>query len=246
MHADIERLQRLLDDQLDPSEASRLREHLDTCATCQTAFERASTDWIEMDALLRHLDHPLPDVDPLSLVDASRPDGWRKQLASAAMVVVGLGLASVAWAAPGSPIQGWFASLSSWVSGGESAGSGTSSTDVRSGGGMLTPGEDLQIDFAAHPGGGRVRIRLTDDSLVGVQTLGGAASFSDEDEGRRLVVTPLESPTEYGIDVPRSASRVVVRFDEVVIFRKDGRNISSLSQPDSLGQWMVRLVAPDE
>ena len=62
MHLDEERVQRLLHDELAWTEVNPVREHVAQCADCRARLDLARREEDEVDALLRHLDHPAAPV----------------------------------------------------------------------------------------------------------------------------------------------------------------------------------------
>jgi predicted anti-sigma-YlaC factor YlaD len=100
MHLDDERLQRLLSGELEPRVEASIRGHLATCGPCRDQTTAARREAAEVSRLLGFLDHPAPRLDPEDVMHASRGVlGWGRR---AALVFLGLGLAGVAYAAPGS------------------------------------------------------------------------------------------------------------------------------------------------
>jgi hypothetical protein len=91
MHLDDERIQRLLHGELGPVEAET-RLHLSRCDACSGLLEEARLEEERVFALLSRVDHPIPAVDPPSLI-AGRPKPASRWGRRAAAVLLGAALA---------------------------------------------------------------------------------------------------------------------------------------------------------
>ena len=103
MHLDDELIQRELHRELGSRDAA-VRAHLADCLECRDRLAEAAREEARVYELLRRIDHGALPIDPQALVDRAR----RARLAwtrSAAVVLLGLGVAGVAYATPGSPFK---------------------------------------------------------------------------------------------------------------------------------------------
>ncbi|MGH7672815.1 MAG: zf-HC2 domain-containing protein, partial [Gemmatimonadales bacterium] len=100
MHLDDEQVQRLLHRELAPPVETSVRAHLAQCASCRGRVAEAEREETEVYALLRHVDDPPPPVDARAVVARARARGLGR-LRWAAGVLLALGLAGAAYAAPG-------------------------------------------------------------------------------------------------------------------------------------------------
>jgi anti-sigma factor RsiW len=212
MHLDLEQLQRLVDGELSPAAERPAREHLAACAECRGREAEIARQEAELGALLRQVDHAAPRVDVQTLVARARRGrfGWMR---SAAVVVLGLGLAGAAYAAR-SPLQKWAHAVAVWLRG-EARPSEASLAGI-----AVAPGQDLIILFASTQSEGSARVSLTDSADVVVRAPVGAATFASEAD--RLVIDNKDSRASFEIRIPRGAPRVEIRVAGARRFLKVG------------------------
>jgi hypothetical protein len=241
MHLDEERLQRLLHGELDRGAAHSAREHVATCAGCRAQVEAAEREEAELTRLLGYLDHPVPRLEPGDIAARAGP-GRSEWVRRAAVVVLGLGLAGVAYAAPGSPIAGLIKAIT-----------GRSEIETRPAdrpaprqtgepvvsGIAVDPGPRLVIVFPSPPAGARAQVSLGDTTDVVVRALTGRASFSSGLD--RLVVQTTDSAAAFQIVVPRTAPWVEIRAGQTRIFSKQGHRITAATAPVAEGSYLIEL-----
>lgn len=242
MHVDEERIQRLLHRQLDADEAKRLALHLEDCGPCRARLDEGRTEEEEMARILRALDHPVPVLEPEAIAARARATGsasptwgrWAAGVLLALLVSVG------AYAAPGSPLPGWWDAFYRSLSGPAPREVGISDSSVS--GVSVAPGEDLTVVFRVPPGGGVVRIALDPGSEMVVEASEGSASYTSA-EGS-LVVDAREAGASFQVRIPRQAPRVEILVGRRSVFLKDGDRIvteSAGTGDPSLGPWLVPL-----
>jgi anti-sigma factor RsiW len=225
MHLDVEQLHRLLDGELSPADEQAAREHLAHCGDCRRRVAAAQQAESELQAQLRQLDHAPPRVTAADIAArAGAPRApHRPALRWAAAMLLAVGLAGAAYAAPGSPVRAWVRGALAWVRGepprreqGPEARSGIA----------VAPGQGLIISFASRQPGAEVQVILTDGHEVVVRAPMGAATFTSDVE--RLVIhnsADVASPV-FEIEIPRTAPRVEIQVPGERRFLKQGSVIS--------------------
>jgi len=172
-----------------------------------------SDDQEQLNALLHHLDHPVPSMGAEVVIAVAQARARQAvRLRWAAAIVLGLGFAGVAYAMPGLPFKGWLQNL-------------VSETPVQTpepavGGVAVAPGARLVIVFTAAQTEAWARVSLTDSADVVVHAPSGAATFTAEVD--RLVITNLGAPATYEILIPRGAPRVEILVEGTLLFLKEG------------------------
>ena len=198
------------------------------------------TDEEDVHELLRHLDHPMPQVDVHSLMQRAQrqPQRW-SGFSRAAGVLLMLGIGGVAWAAPGSPLPGLIAKAAAWI--GVETNNKTAAVPTTAGptvtppvivpakphvaGVAVAPGSNLVVSFTSSQDIGDLRISLADVPDVSVRTETGAATFTASDG--RLVVSNAGSQASFDIEVPVGAARVEIRVAGQLRYVKNGSGITS-------------------
>lgn len=233
MHLDDAQLARLVDGELG-LEAGSVRTHLAECADCRARAELAGSELAWLERRLRALDHEPPAVTAAALArrGAVSRTGWRWRWAAG--VVLAVGFAGVAWAAPGSPLPGLVRRVAEWVSGGGSVTPAPGPlpeppAEAGDAGIALFPGANLVIEFTRSTGVGTAAVELTEEAEVSVRGPGGAATFTAEEE--RLLVERTGSPAAFVVRIPRAAPRVEIRVGPTRLFLKDGDRISAAAPP---------------
>lgn len=243
MHLDDERLQRLLSGELEPGVEASIRGHLATCGPCRDQMTAARREAAEVSRLLGFLDHPAPRLDPEDVMHASRGVlGWGRR---AALVFLGLGLAGVAYAAPGSPVPGWLRSIATPARPALTravpiAPQPTPSGDPGVSGIAVSPGERLAILLPSPPTGASAYVSLSDTADIVVRVVSGKASFSSGID--RLLVETADSTAVFRILVPRTASRVEIRAGGSRLFLKQGPRITASAEPSADGVYALRVL----
>lgn len=241
MHLDEEQVQRLLHHELPPAAETAARAHLAACSDCRGRAAEAERDEQEVHALLRALDHPVPRLDPESVAARARAHGFvPPRVRWAAGILLALGLAGVAYAAPGSPLRRWAQAVAERL-GGSSRRPPVAPTALipDSGAGIaVVAGPELVILFTAPQPAGQAQVSLTDGAEVVVRAPIGAATFTF-DVGR-LVIDNRGSSATFTIQIPHAAPLVEIRVAGQRVFLKEGPHVVgpylfSLSQtPDSV------------
>ena len=192
---------------------------------------------------LRMVDHPMPQVSAETVIRLARPrsaDAARW----AAMILLSLGLASAAYAAPGSPLPRWIHTLSAWISPEPDAPIDPSPPPVPvegSAGIAVLPGEKLAILFQLDASGaeGSVHVTLTDDSEVVVRSRSGAAGFTAGAE--RLEVVGRAGMNIFEVRIPRTARWVEIMVRGSRAFLKAGERVTTGAPAAPDGSYRLSL-----
>ena len=224
MHLDDGVIQRLADGEPSTGGDAEVRAHIEVCSACRDRLAQAMRENSEMEAILQVVDHPVPVVDPEVLVAQPAPPRvpW---LRWAAIVVLGLGISGVAYAAPGSPLRGWVSAISDLVPSSEPTETTPEEAGERQpadsdiGGLAVDPGDRLLIQISGDASSGQAVIRLTNAAELEVRGAPGTASFTSDLE--RLTIDGLQSGT-IQIDIPSSAPRVEIRVGARTVMLKEG------------------------
>jgi hypothetical protein len=243
MHLDQEQVQRLMHRELGPAEAT-VRGHLETCQECryQVAEAEQGETWIL--ARLRGLDHPVPRVNPRTLLPSRRraARGYQRLAAGIVLAVVAAG---AAYALPGSPLPGVVQRIVELVRGTPGHPAPTAITPQADAGFQagiaVDPGSRLTILFPAQSGASAV-VSLADGGDVMVRALDGATFTSDVD---RLLIEHRAVPApRYEIQIPRSAPLVEIQVGgRRVLLQRSGRIITGVT-PDAQGRYRLSLSGP--
>ena len=250
MHLDEEQVQRLLDGELEPQAEATVREHLAGCAECRERVARSQLEDQEVQALLRHLDHPLPRLDAQRIAWKARARDTRwVQLAAGIALALGFGAAS--YAIPGSPVPAWVEAAVKWV--GVRSGRSHSkpvpsrapeplpawAPDSTVAGIAVAPGRDLAISFTSTRG--QARVSLGDGAEVVVRAPAGAAVFASHVD--RLVIDNAASTTTFDIEIPRAAPRIEILVNNERVFLKEGSRITTREPVESGGSYLLPLTS---
>ncbi len=245
MHLDQERIRRFLDGELLEPQALEAREHLAACADCRSRVEDARREDLEVDFLLRGLDHATPPVRVEDVVQAAAMRRGPSEAPLARIVagfVIAVVLAGAAYAIPGSPLPRWADAVFEWIAARSAPPvSDPAAPDTGVAGIAVVPGEALLIEFTAHQSAGLVRLSLSDADPLTVRASIGAATFrSDVD---RLVIDNRGSSASFEIRIPRGAPRVEVRSNDRTVFLKEGPRIRAEGPVDASGFYVVPLTS---
>ena len=180
-------------------------------------------DGHDIDAMLRHLDHPVPPVTAEGVIARARASEGRRRLRWAAGIVLAVGAAGAAWAIPGSPLRGWVAALTAKTSHEpspiEQAPPRVEPKPVLAGI-AVDPGTRLVIEFVEHQHVGQIRITLTSGGQVEIRAPNGAARYTSEPG--RLLVDNRGSSAAFEVNIPRTAAMVEVMVAKSRRFLKRG------------------------
>src|SRR3989442_7090552 len=103
VHLDEEQVQRLLHGELSPGAKTSAREHLAGCADCRRRVSEAEQEEVEVYALLQTVDRPPPQMTAGAIAARARTHhfAWVRR---AAAILLAVGVATAAYAVPGSPL----------------------------------------------------------------------------------------------------------------------------------------------
>ena len=243
MHLDDERLQRLLSGELEPDVAASISGSSRLLRALPGPDDRGPARGGRGEPAAGFLDHPAPRLDPEDVMHASRGVlGWGRR---AALVFLGLGLAGVAYAAPGSPVPGWLRSIATPTRPAPAAPVPRSSADDRSGdpgvsGIAVSPGERLADHCCRRPPRALAYVSLGDSADI---------AFGWSRARRRSAPASIgwrwrrRSSAVFRIVVPRAAPRVEIRAGRSRLFLKRGARITAAVEPSPQGVYLLR-VAP--
>jgi hypothetical protein len=242
MHLDEELVQRLLHGELPRLGEMTSREHLAECVVCRDRVAVAAREEADVVALLGAVDHPVPAIAVGAIEARARvPDTRRLQWAAG--IVLALGIAGAAYAAPGSPLPRWISVLSGWMRAEPELTQTQSSPSPQQTSGIagvaITPGQRLLIAFTSSQTEGHAHVRLTDSAEVVVRAPSGAATFSSDAD--RLVIDNRGGTGTFEIHVPRTAPRVEILVDGTRRFLKDGDRITANEVPGVAGLYSIPL-----
>lgn len=232
MHLEGEALQRLLDGELTEEGERAAREHLAECEACRGSLAQAEKETADVQALLRAVDTPTPEVriEALALrgelAKASvRPRG-SSRLRRAAAVLVAVGIAGAAYAIPGSPLRAWVRAIVSLGARETADRGGAASSKGGTGvsGIAQLPGERLVILFQRR-GSGEARVQLTDDPNVEISVAPGAATFASKADF--VLIGVRDSTAAFDVRIPLHAPWIEIRSGEDRVFLKDGGRVTS-------------------
>lgn len=239
MHLDEDRLQRLLHGELSPAVETSAHQHLAGCADCRVLVATTEREETEVVGLLQNLDHPPPRIHAETVAARARGRGRGVHAVRwAAGIVLGLGLAGAAYAAPGSPLPAWVETVVDWARGRPDR-APAPSPEVA--GIAVAPGPRLVIVFTAPQAAGQAQVSLTDGADVVVRALSGAATFTTDVD--RLVIDNQGSAT-FEIQIPRTAPRVEIRVGGQRLFLKERSRVTTDTVTDMGGPYVLPLVPP--
>jgi hypothetical protein len=241
MHLDEDQVQRLLHGELGSS-SEAARAHLAACVACRERVAVAQREEADVFGLLTAVDDPVPSVDAAVIQKRARaPDARR--LSWAAGIVLALGIAGVAYAAPGSPVQRWVTALVGRLRSGPGVtqqAPPTRASPLGMAGVAVDPGHNLLIAFTSTQTAGDVLVRMTDSTQVVVRAPSGSATFSSDAD--RLVIDNGAGSGTFEIDLPRSAPRVEISVRGMRRFLKEGHRVTGNTRPDAAGVYAIPLV----
>jgi hypothetical protein len=212
MHLDETQVQGLLHGELGPAGEIPAREHLEGCEVCRERVTAAAREEADVFALLAAVDHPVPVIGTQAIEGRARAASPRR-LRWAAGVVVTLGIAGAAYAAPGSPFPRLVSAFAAWVRPAPDAAQrpAVPLPAAAPSGVAVVPGDRLLIVFTSSQIEGTARVRLTDSAELVVQAPNGAGTFSLDTD--RLVIDNRGGASTFEIQVPRATPRVEILVD---------------------------------
>jgi anti-sigma factor RsiW len=242
MHLDEEQVQRVVHGELPRLGEIEAREHLAECVVCRDRLAVAEKEEANVFGLLRAVDHPVPAIAVGAIESRARaPDTRRLQWAAG--IVLALGIAGAAYAAPGSPLPRWVSVLTGWMRAEPELTQTQSSPSPPRASGIagvaITPGQRLVIVFTSSQTEGYAHVRLTDSAEVVVRAPSGAATFSSDAD--RLVIDNRGGTGTFEIQIPRTAPRVEILVDGTRRFLKDGGRITANQVPGAPGLYSIPL-----
>lgn len=240
MHLDEAEVQRLVHGEMAAPAERAARDHLAQCTQCDEEVARAAREEERVADLLRLIDHAPPAIDVRAIV-ARAPAPRMERGRWAAGLLLAMGLAGVAYAAPGLPLRGWIAAALEAIGGrpGPSLVPGTAPVPGAAGV-AVEPGNDLLIEFTSARNGSTARLELTDGVEVEVRTRIGAATFTSN--VGQLVIENQKDSAAFEIEIPRSASRVEIRVAGKRVFLKEASRLTTTAAPDERGRYHLSLA----
>ena len=232
MHLDSDHIQRLIDGELAPAEARDARAHVGGCEPCRLNAAAAAEDAQAVSAMLMALDDPAPAIrfETIAARAAARRARWTRSAVGWAAAAV---IATVAIAAPGSPVRSWMGSAVQWVTGAPRPSVVPAPGPETDGAGIaVDPGPSFVIEIRSRAAGGALVVRWTDDGQVAVRTSRAGAAFTSSRE--RLTVAIDRDSVVLEVAIPRSAARVEIRSgDRMLWLGQEGRAAApAVSGPD--------------
>jgi anti-sigma factor RsiW len=241
MHLDEELIQRFIAGEL--TERSAPADHLRTCTECREAVARADQEWAEVGLVLRKLDHRPPPIEPQSLAERAHTRTRQGMLRWAAAILLTVGVAGAAYAAPGSPLRAWIHAVLARATGSPATQTAPPApTPEGTLAGIAIPaGQNLVILFTSTQTAGQASISLTDSGQVVVRALNGAATFTSDVD--RLAIENSGSSANFDIRIPRTAERVEIRVAGQRVFLKEGAHITASGSPATGDYFRVPLAS---
>ncbi len=241
MHADTEMIQRLLHGELTSAGAAAVRDHLAECADCRQQWEAMQADDALVFGLLRRLDGEPPVADLAAVVRRARRPVWPVRRL-AATLVLSAGLATAAYALPGSPLPRWLGRIAVWIAGPAPVPPEPAPLPVHGSSGIaVDPGAHLTIDFVTWQEAGLISVRLDDGPMLLATALGPGAAF--ETAPGRLTIQNRGARIGYEIALPRDAAWVELRVAGRQRLLKLGPRIE-LPAPADSGETIQIPLAP--
>jgi hypothetical protein len=247
MHLDIEALERLLHDELDPRQGAEARRHLDACPECRERLADARRREDRIFGLLEALDHEPPAARPAWSAGTSaerepardRP-AWQRLAASVAFVVAAGG---VLYALPGSPLREWIAGPDADERGTVDRDSSPRENGAEELSGLSAlPEGPYEIAFSARQSSGGIRVELSSAPEVRIRIVGEPVGLESGPD--RLIVSNAGSRSSYEIRLPADGPAVTLLLAGETVFRKEGDRVETPSDPDPSGAYRIDLSSP--
>jgi hypothetical protein len=240
-HLDDGTIGALLHDELPPATGDQARSHIAECASCRSLLERAREEDRWTREHLARLDVPAPRANLAGIRQASRRQRAARHWRRAALIVVVVGGASLAWAL--TPLPEFARRLLSpgAVPQRPIPTSATQQDTVAVNpvtGISVVPTERLVIAFDAWQEAGEIQIRLADRVDVSLVALDGEVRLESR-EGM-VIVHNRDARATYDVEVPRAARDVEVTVGTTPLWHKRGDAIESRATR-VLSVWVVQL-----
>jgi hypothetical protein len=244
MHLDDETIQRLLDPAVPASVSTRAEAHLRSCAECRSKLAEAKRDEAWTFEQFRHLDHPAPQASVQTIVarSARKFYGWQRL---AAGIVLAIGVAGIAYAAPGSPLPGLFDRVIGLVRPARAPILPSSRIQPRQpdqAGIAVDPGERLTIVLPSRQTPDTAVVSLIDGNEVVVRALGGTTTFDWQET--RLQIRHSGAAARFDIAIPRNAHWVELKAGERSLLVKRDSQVTADVAPDSGGRYRLLISGP--
>ena len=242
MHLDDDQIQRLIDGELAPAETRVARAHLAACESCRPRVDAAADDAQAVSALLTALDDPAPALrfEMVTARARARRGRWTR---SAIGWVAAAVIATVAIAAPGSPVRSWMGNAVRWMSGTPRPPAVSTPESEADGAGIaVDPGPSFVIEIRAPRAGGSLVVRWTGDSQVAVRSSRPGAAFTSSRE--RLTVAMERDSVELEIAVPTSAPRVEIRSRDRMLWLGQAGRAAAPAVQDPDGVYRIGINPP--
>ncbi|MBA2564044.1 MAG: hypothetical protein H0V09_01305 [Gemmatimonadetes bacterium] len=244
VHPTDAELQSLSDGELGTPERRLLLLHVDGCGECAGRLRSLQLGDGEIAAWLRHVDHPVPQLNAAAVMMRARRSSPRPGLMAAGLATLVAGAVAVAAVVPGSPLRELVErAVGASSESAQSPGEGVPSArpPAPASGVSFVPGAELAIAFVRSQPDGTVRMSLADVAEVRVRNAGEPAAFTMNPA--ELIIDNVDPRGSYEILLPRSLGRVRVRIDERVVLEKDGDTVSCRGSVDDRGRCLVSFAA---
>ncbi len=242
MHLSDEQVIQLLDAEVPAAGRQALAQHVGECADCRERLALVRHEADAVRAQLALVDHPVPAVSAESVIRLARQrrPGYGRW---AAAILLSVGLAGVAYAAPGSPLPGWIATVTGWMAAEPARDvdptAPTPEPEPARAGIAVPPGERLTIRLEIGDGGS-ARVSLTDGGEVTVRAESGGVGFTAG--VGQLVVQGRAEPTSLEVQIPRSAPRVEIVLRGQRVFLKAGDRITTAATPEPDESYLLHFT----
>jgi Putative zinc-finger len=237
VHLDEEQVQRLLHGELTPPSSTSVRDHLASCAECSARVAAAEREeaWVLHE--LSRLDHPTPAVHVAAVMKGRRGVPWVRW---AAGILLAIGAAGAAYAAPGSPLRRLVDRVAVWLAGDQPRAPGRplrQPGDSVTRGIAISPGRQFTIAIAPAQRDGVVIASITEGAEIVVRALGGAATFTSDVD--RLSVDNTGASVRFEIEIPARAPHVEIWVGGRRVFAKDESRVLTDGWREADGRYLV-------
>lgn len=238
MHPSDPELQGFTDGEHAAWDRRRLRLHLETCDGCAYRMRSLELADRRIAVWLASLDHPVPHMDPTTLMAPPRHSRAPRLLLAASLAAL-LAAGGAAAVIPESAVRRLAErAITTWGGAGPPTAEPSSPGErpPPQSGVAFVPERKLEIAFLRSQAEGTIRIALVDGDEVRVRQLGGAAGFT---VGQAELIIDNSGTGTYEILLPRSLNRAHIRIGYRRVFEKEGSAISSRGTVDGRGSHLV-------
>ena len=242
-HPDEGRLRALLDDELDESEASDLLGHIGGCSVCDAAVKQAEETQLLATALLDALDVAPPTDRVRARLAEHRAEGarerqarrfglGRRDLARAAMLVLGFTGALAAAVHQASPVRRWLqpeAEAMVIAPTAEPTLSAAAEPVPEVGVRLVVPSTGIQVTLAGVATGSTIEVAWVEDGSASVYAPEGTSFTTAEALGR--IEAQMTGRGAVRIELPRLAGRASLVVDGTRYLEKTGERIDFPGPP---------------